>query len=309
MATFTIDLLTGEQYLFNTGISGSTGGTSVITEDIQAMYNIGGINAGDTIIQGTSLTNFVKQLFIDTFYPTYTLPTFSLTTNLGTTNVESGFQSDVILTYNFNRGSINGLLVGGVWQPSTFQNYRAGAATKYIIAGQDMLLINNRTITGNTFIDGANTFSGSVQYGIGPQPLDSTGAPYGSPYPQNVVGAVASGTVYGRRKAFFGYSNSGTTSTLIRALQQNLLNPVNGSSFTINIPIGATNVVFAYPATLQDITSVKYVEGFDVEIKDNFIQTIVSVEGLNGYSPINYKVYIFTPVEPFSAVATYNCII
>ena len=307
MATFTIDLLSGKEYLFNRNFtSGGTGGTSVITEDVLSMFNIGGIDEGETIIDGTTITDFVKNLLQSTFYPTYNNPTFSLTSNQSS-NVEAGLITDIILTYNFNRGSINGKLVGGLWQPTTFQDYRSGAAIKYIIEGQDMLLINNRTLINQQLIDGANIYDGSVEHAIGPQPLDSEGQPYQSQYPANTVNR--STTINGRRRLFYGVSNLATTSVLIRALSGTLLNPIDGSTFTINIPIGATNVVFAYPATLQDITSVKYVEGLDAEIKDVFIQSIVSVEGLNAYNPINYKVYIYTPVESFSAVATYNCTI
>lgn len=306
MATFGINLLNGEPFLLSVNLTGGTSSSGGTTENITAMYTIGGIDAGDVIPVGTTLNKFVKDLLVSIFNPTYTLPTFSLTSNLSA-NVESGLISDITLTYNFNRGSINGKMVGALWQPLAFQDYRAGTAIKYIIEALDMLLVNNRTIIGQSFIDGANTYSGSVQFGIGPQPLNSGGGAYGTQYPANTV--VSSTTIYGRRKAFYGYSNSGTTSAYIRVLSNSLLNPINGSSFTINIPVGATNVVFAYPATLQNITTVKYVEGFNAEVKDNFIQTIVSVEGLNGYSPINYKVYIYTPVEPFPAIATYNCTI
>jgi hypothetical protein len=56
---------------------------------------------------------------------------------------------------------------------------------------------------------------------------------------------------------------------------------------------------------LQDVSSVKYVEWLNAEIKDVFIKTNVNVEWANGYTDIAYKVFIYTPVEPFPATATY----
>lgn len=308
MATFSIDLLNNKLHLFTTGLSGNTGstGAAIITEDILSMFDMGGISEGETLVEGTTLTEFVKYLLTSIFYPTYTNPSFFLTSNQSS-NVEAGLISDNILTYNFNLGSINGNLVGEIWQPLAFQNHRAGSAIQYIIEGQNIGLINIRTLSNEQFVDGVNTYNGSVEHGIGPQPLDSEGQPYQTQYPANTVNRSI--IINGRRRLFFGVSNVATSSTLIRSFSGTQLNPQNNTTFTINIPIGATNVVFAYPAILQDITSVKYVEGLNAEIKDVFVQSIVSVEGLNAYNPINYKVYIYTPVEAFSAVATYDCTI
>ena len=94
-------------------------------------------------------------------------------------------------------------------------------------------------------------------------------------------------------------------------MSNSLLNPSNGSSFTINIPTGTTNVVFAYPSTLRDVTEVKYVEGLGSDVKNNFVKTLVDVNGLNSYTAIEYKVYNFTPTGvggvsvPFSQDVTY----
>ena len=65
-------------------------------------------------------------------------------------------------------------------------------------------------------------------------------------------------------------------------------------------------VVFAYPSSLRDITSVVYVEGLGAEVKDIFTKSIVSVTGANDYLPIDYKVYTYIPASPFGATATYN---
>jgi len=48
------------------------------------------------------------------------------------------------------------------------------------------------------------------------------------------------------------------------------------------------------------------VEGLNAEVKGVFTKSSVSVEGANGYTPIGYKVYRYTPAVPFQAAATYN---
>ena len=109
-----------------------------------------------------------------------------------------------------------------------------------------------------------------------------------------------------KNRSVIGISNSASSSADIRSLSNSYLNPSSGDTFTINIPTGATNVVIAYPDTISAINSIKYVEGLNAEVKDAFTLSTLSVEGANGYSSINYKVYVYTPVEPFGAPATYN---
>ena len=168
-------------------------------------------------------------------------------------------------------------------------------------------IFSSYDIPNLTINDGINTFNGSVIYDAGPQAKDSKNNNYSTILESNLGNPLASSLIiYGRRKAFYGVDHTASDSEDIRLLSGNLLNPSNGSSFTINIPEGSTNVVFAYPSTLRNVSSVKYVDGLNAEIKGIFTQTLVNVEGLNGYSAIPYKVYKYTPAIPFSASATYT---
>lgn len=282
---------------------GGTTGETYITETFVTNTLAGSIAPQTTIQSGTTITQFAKMLTISTFYPTFTLPTYSITTNQAS-NIESGTILDVTVTYTYNRGSINGKLVGGIWQPLTMQDYRGGAATQYIINGTNMSTANNRTISSYQIIDGINTFSGSITYLAGPQPTDSLGANYDSPYPSGTVSRSVN--LNGKRNTFWGVSSLANTSALIRALGNNYLGHVDGNTFTINIPTGATSVVFAYPTTLGFVSSVKYVEGLNAEIKDIFTMSNVSVYGANTYGAINYNVYRYVPAEAFTSTATYT---
>jgi hypothetical protein len=279
-------------------VSSSTSLSSSVTSDV----NVGGIAIAQVIPQNTTFQGFVEALLTKIYYPVLTAPTASMSSNIGT-EVEAGTQG-ITLTVNLNRGAITGETVSGIWDPNTLQDYRSGAATQYVIQG-----VNNGTTSSYTSAtaiiqDGTNTFSGSVTHASGPQPVDSKN--------QNYSSSLASGTlstsvnVYGRRKAFYGVNNNAANSSDIRSLSNSLLNPSNGSTFQISIPIGTTNVVFAYPSSLRNVTSVLYAEGFDSDVKDNFTQTTVSVQGSNSYSSINYKVYKYSPVQAFTKTATYN---
>jgi len=272
--------------------------TSSVTSDVE----VGGIEIAQIVPQNTSFQQFVETLLTKIYYPTITAPSATMSSSIGT-NVEAGTEG-ITLTVNLNRGAITGKTVASIWDPNTLQDYRSGTATQYIILG-----VNNGTTSAYTSAtaiiqEGTNAFNGNVTYATGPQPVDSKGQNYLSPLASNTI--AISTPVYGRRKAFYGVDNTASNSAQIRSLAGSLLNPSNGSTFTISIPIGTVNVVFAYPSSLRNVNSVLYQEGFDADVKANFTQTTISVEGANGYSATNYKVYKYTPVASFTQAATYN---
>jgi hypothetical protein len=274
-----------------------------VTTEITALVSAGAIVPQQIIPEGTTLDEFVKILLLTTFYPTLIEPIITLTSNQSS-NVEAGSILDVLLTVNVNRGSIVGKLVTGVWQPNTFQDYRCGVVDSYNIEG----LIqsgNTRTLTATQILDGVYTFNAWVYPTDGPQPIDSSGNNYSTPF--SGVEFHPTTTITGRRKAFYGTGDTILLdSSKIRALAQSYLNPVDGTVLTLNIPIGAENVIFAYPANLGDVSSVLYVEGFNAPVTDNFVKTNINVTGANSYTAISYNVYTYTPAVPFNAIATYT---
>ena len=279
----------------------------VVTDtDVISDVDVGGISKTDIVAAGTNLQEFVTQMLSQTYYPTFVLPSVNLTDNIAAT-VEVGTLG-LTLTANYNAGAINGDISGGIWDPNLKQADRAGVATQYTFSGTT--IVSSPVIqTGNslalptiTIEEGANPFNVVTDYDVGPQPLDSLGTAFDSPLPSGDVSGVL--TVNGKRNAFYGVDLASIDSAGVRALTSKL-NPSNGTSFTINIPAGATDVVFAYPATLRDVDSVIYVEGLNAETKTAFSQQTVNVEGANSYTAIGYKLYTFTPANPFGATATY----
>jgi hypothetical protein len=95
------------------------------------------------------------------------------------------------------------------------------------------------------------------------------------------------------------------TSDVIRSLISSNEALKNGSKFTIDIPIGASRIVFAYPSTLRDVSSILDVNGLNAEIKSAFKNTTINVEGANGYAAISYKLYYLDYANPIDTINSY----
>jgi hypothetical protein len=225
--------------------SGDDATTSDITSDLQ----VGGIDAQELVPAGTTLQQFAELLLLTTFFPTLIAPSFSLSNNTGT--VETGSIVSPLLTFTFNRGSINGALSAGVWNPALFQNFRAGASSSYTLNGTTQLG-NTLSVTSYTVLNGSNTFSGTVNYILGPQPLDSEGNNFGNPFP--------AGTSPSQSTSFTGiypyyYYKSGlpiTPADMQTAIGNGTATKVvGGSTGTLFIPYNVSGqyMSIAYPNT------------------------------------------------------------
>jgi uncharacterized ubiquitin-like protein YukD len=283
-------------------IGGRPGEGGTLSRDIKSSFTVGAISAGETIPLGSSLEDFILQLLVSTFVPTFVSPSATLSTSVSS-QIESGTIVDLVLTTALNQGKILGKIVNGVWQETATQNPRSGAFIEAVI--QSTLTAGSLTLPDYQITDGANTFSAEVFYEEGPQPVDSEGVEFDAPLPAGSV--LASRTIQGRRRLFHGTPSSAPEdSSAVRSLSGSLLNPANGTTFSISIPVGAVCVVFSYPASLQAVSSVKYVEGLGAEVVSAFSETSVEVAGANAYNEIPYRVYTFTPAEPFTELATYS---
>lgn len=279
--------------------------SDVLSSPVTANVAVGNISAAQVIPTGTTLEEFIESLLIKTYYPTFTSPSLAASSSIGT-SVEAG-TTGLTITCTYNRGSIVGVTVNGIWQSSTQQDYRAGSAIKYTIIGEDNGTDNALTSASAVVFDGVNTYTTSVSYNEGPQPVDSTGADYSSPLSSGYTSYNL--TVYGRRKAFYDADTTASAPTIssqIRALGNYTLNPSDGTTFSISIAAGTTRVIFAYPASLGAVNSVKYVELGNAEVKDTFTSTTINVEGANSFESISYNVYYYLPSVAFGDSATYN---
>lgn len=282
----------------------NAGGSVTLTQELTADVELGGITAGEVLSAQTTLLEFAEKLLFKTYNPSYTAPSLNLTSDLPSV-VEAG-TTGVNFTASFNRGSINGQKVSGVWQSGASQGFRSGDANNYTIDGVDRDADNTYNDEEQVIADGSNSFSATVDYDQGPQPLNSKGENYQSPL---AAGSVSDSLVItGKRKSFWKISSSSISiadSADIRALSNSDFKD-NGGSITLSMPAGTKEVVFAFPASFGDVTSVKYVEGLNAEVKSTFTVTTVSVEGANGYQAVNYKVYKKVFPNALAATNTYS---
>lgn len=128
--------------------------------------------------------------------------------------------------------------------------------------------------------------------------------------PSDPIVRIAAGYTSKVSEAITGYRNTfyGTrankdelTSDIIRALTKSNAAYANGKTFNISVPVGAQRVVFAYPATLRDVSSVKDVNGMNAEIKSSFTKSTMTVAGNGSDAGIEYKVYVTDFAEPIAA--------
>ena len=148
-----------------------------------------------------------------------------------------------------------------------------------------------------------------ANYGAGAVAVDNLGAT-SSPEIKIAAGSATktSGAITGYRNTFYGTvtEKAEVTSTIIRGLTKSNKALSNGSSFTITIPVGAVRVIFAYPAVLQDVSSVKDVNGLNAEIKSAFTKSSVTVAGTGADTGITYKVYVTDFAEPVAKANSYT---
>lgn len=205
-------------------------GTEVVKT---ASVTVGGISAGQNYTIGTIATNkdTLSAMLTKIYYPSFSMPSYGLINSSGLQIISSTI--DLGLSFIFNRGSINGALSSGIWNPSTSQGSLAGAATSYhyfeadgttTIAGSSA----TTTKTNHVVIQGNNVFKASVDYGIGIQPEDSTGANYSTPYAAGNSGLYST--------SFEGvYPLFATTSSINTLTQQGLLSMISANNIELNL--------------------------------------------------------------------------
>jgi len=229
-------------------VAAGGGGSAVTTANIISDLQVGGIDAQELVPAGTTLQQFAELLLLTTFFPTLIAPSFSLGVSTGT--VETGSTVSPLLTFTFNRGAINGALSSGVWNPALFQNFRAGASSSYTINGITQPG-NTLSVSGYTVLNGSNTFTGTVTYLIGPQPLDSQGNNFSTPFPAGT--SPSQSTSFTGLYPYYYYKSSSpiTAADMQTAIGNGTAIKVVGSSTgTLSIPynVNGEYMAIAYPA-------------------------------------------------------------
>ncbi len=256
---------------------------------------IGMYTSGDNIPAGTNLENIIANILQKVTLPTYTAPSLSLSGTSPTT-VEAGTVMNITLNTSFFKND-----AGGV---TSFKLYRNGSL---IYSGASI-----QSFTDSNVLIGESSivYRAEVTYAAGVIKKTNLGVDY--PTGRILAGTASSGNVtyLGIRKAFYGTNSlnndTSTTSAEIRSLTPSTAKAAEGNVFTINIPMGTKKVMLAYPANLRNVSSIKYVEGMNADVKAAFELQLVDVYGANSFTPIQYKVYTYVPAVPFTANVTYT---
>ena len=150
----------------------------------------------------------------------------------------------------------------------------------------------------------------TATHGEGAVPVTNLGNEYAAGKIAAGNKSKATGKITGYRNSFYGTleaKDGEVNSALVRGLSGKSGKALAaGNSFNLAIPVGAIRVVFAYPATLRDVSSVQDVNGMNAEVKTAFTKTVVSVEGANGYQAIDYKVYVMDMANANDTANTYK---
>lgn len=291
------------------GVGGGSGGQFVLEEDVLIIgTDVGAAPEGYTFPEGMTFTEFVFKVSQKRLPPDWDGPTMSISSVPSPQNFEIGSIISPIISRNLDLND------AGPENATTLSKNTVQIATAYPHT-------DNNVTLGNTPI----VYQGTTSYDQGPCKIDNFGDEDCSG--QIPAGTVTSNTItfVGTRMAFYGFpSSTPTTSAGVRALGNSSFNSSNNTTvdaagvaiggsitpnFTITIPIGATKVIIAYPASSRAIASIRYQELSDSEVKYNFVETSVSVEGANSFPAVAYRVYTYTPVEPFSQSVHYRVFI
>lgn len=261
----------------------------MLTEDIGSYSN------GDIISADTSVDTILRKILQKQIPPVYTAPSAAISVTDATAgSYEVGTKLTPNLTASFTKNDAGDLTKLAITKNGT-----------EVKSGDSSPLSHSEEIT----VDGTITFKAVATYGAGAVKKDN----FGEDYP---TGAIAEGSKESSAISYTGYRQyfsgtddktvAATTSDEIRALTGGKKNAAAGNTFTVKVTKGQRRATFAYPATLRDVSSVKYVEFNNDESKTFFNKTTVSVEGAGGYTAIDYKVYTYIPDQAFPSDMTFS---
>lgn len=266
-----------------------------------AIGNITLTNGQATIAaEGKNLKQVFETIFVKEKNPGLTNPSVKISLNASGA-VEVGSSIPIQYTATFNPGSYE-------YGPET-----GVTATEWAI--KDSRNQEKTTASGSfttlTVEDNTNyVVTATATYGAGAIPVTNIGNPCPSQQIKASSASKTSSAITGFRNSFYGTLTEmpeALSSADIRGLSGKAnAKWANGKTFTISIPAGAKAVIFAYPATLRDVTSVKDINGLSAEVKSAFVKSTLSIEGANAYAGADYKVYVSEFAEAVQKANTYN---
>ena len=250
---------------------------------------------------GKNLTDTWEQIFVKEQNPTVTQPAVSFT-QVTTGSFEVGTSVTPSYDAKMSAGSYSYGPATGLTAKSWNVNLRKGNTS-----------VQNKTTAKDIFTaivlaDGDSyTINAEASYDDAAVPVTNKGNAYAAGQIKAGKVSKTSGTISCYRNTFYGTTanKDSLDSPTIRALNKTGKALKAGDSVTIALPVGAIRVVFAYPATLRDITSVKDVNGLNAEIVSAFRKETITVAGAENDAGISYKVFTTEFAAPIEAANSY----
>ena len=258
-----------------------------IKENIIVRGQHGAFQDGEVLVKGTRVHDVLQGLLDDTFERPYTFPTLELT-GVGE-NIEVGNTVSIALVPVFTQNDAGPLTRFKLERSVSGGDFQTLYDTDHIVT---------HTEASVSIIDSPNilSFRATAWFEEGPIKMSNG---------EEVEGHIEAGsistrlTISGIRKCFYG-AEAGITLPVengnqVRALPESTTFGVEeGSIVPITIPTGTTRITIAYPAYVRDPQKVLSKKlGYD--IKDVFEKTSMRVQGYNGYTDIEYKVFTYIP--------------
>ena len=251
---------------------------------------------------GKNLTDTWEQIFVKEQNPTVTPPAVSFT-QVTTGSFEVGTSVTPSYDAKMSAGSYSYGPATGLTAKSWNVNLRKGNTSVHNkITAKD-------TFTAIILADGDSyTINAEASYDDAAVPVTNKGKAYAAGQIKAGKVSKTSGTISCYRNTFYGTTanKDSLDSPTIRALNKTGKALKTGDSVTIALPVGAVRVVFAYPATLRDITSVKDINGLNAEIVSAFKKETITVAGAGNDAGISYKVFTTEFAAPLESANSYK---
>lgn len=277
-------------------VLGSSKSKEAHTANLGAGGTVGGIKNGDTIDAGTDIDTLIKKIITKQVPPTYSQPNVTLgAANVAAGSYEYGTHIKTTLTASFTQND-------------------AGSLTSIAIndGTNDILTGTSSPLTDTDYefdLDSMKKIHASATFKEGAIKNDNLGEPYST-------GHVTAKTITSSDVVFtpirFAFYGSGAgdlpniTSATVRALGNKYKAPSNSTAFKFDAAAGDKYIIIAYPASITNALSVNYVQGNDPKMADSFEKHIISVEGANGSTGVDYNVYSYELATPSDSAMTFE---
>lgn len=270
-------------YLADMGLINANNLTIGENNSFEVGVTVGGIHEGMIIKDDDNLFQTLRRMLRPPVSPSYIRPTITIT---GTTPLNREIGEIITIVFTVSKVQNDG-----------------GRLLDYTIKRGDSIVYfegDNPFTESDIQLMEDTTYQASMEYEQGPIKNDNEGNP--DPTGRIEEGVATSSITYlAQRKAFFGRLTNNTIpndSDIIRALENNLLNPQNNSQLVCNVMAGDRGLCFAYPSTLREPTSIIPLS-LGLNVRNSFTKITVSVEGANRISPVDYQVYYLINEFPF----------